>query len=76
MLDHIRYCSQPVEEPDRPASMRRLIRMMRGETTLMFSTDYPHWDTDDPRRIFTMLDDEIKHRVFYANAKDTFAGRV
>jgi predicted TIM-barrel fold metal-dependent hydrolase len=75
-LDHVRFCSQPIEEPARPSSLKQLIRMMRGEQTLMFSTDYPHWDTDNPERILGVLDADTRHRVFYENAKTTFAGRM
>jgi predicted TIM-barrel fold metal-dependent hydrolase len=76
LLEHLRFCTQPVEEPDRASRMTDLIRMMRGESTLMFSTDYPHWDTDDPSRVLTMLTGELRQRVFYENAKETFAGRL
>jgi predicted TIM-barrel fold metal-dependent hydrolase len=36
----------------------------------MFSTDYPHWDFDDPRQVFKFkLTDEQKRQVFRDNAK-------
>lgn len=73
---HIRFCTQPVEEPDRPTEMRELIEMMGGDQTLLFSTDYPHWDTDNPQRILQALGLSAKRHVFYENAKATFAGRL
>lgn len=73
---HVRFCTQPVEEPERPAEMREMVEMMRGDQTLLFSTDYPHWDNDNPMRIFQTLGLETKRQVFYENARATFAGRL
>jgi predicted TIM-barrel fold metal-dependent hydrolase len=39
----------------------------------MFSSDYPHWDFDDPRYAFKMpLSDEERAKVFHANAKAVY----
>ena len=36
----------------------------------MFSTDYPHWDFDDPQQAFKFeLTEEQKRKVFRDNAK-------
>src|SRR5262249_5022255 len=41
-----------------------------GWDRLMFSTDYPHWDFDDPQHVFKFkAADENKALVFRANAK-------
>jgi predicted TIM-barrel fold metal-dependent hydrolase len=76
MIENIRYCSQPVEEPTRPREMVQMVEMMGGDQTLMFSTDYPHWDTDNPSSILGNLKGELRNRVFYENARETFAGRL
>jgi predicted TIM-barrel fold metal-dependent hydrolase len=76
MLENVRFCTQPIEEPDKAAKLNRLIEMMHGEQTLLFSTDYPHWDTDDPTRVLPALAPDVAQRIFYQNAKDTFAGRL
>jgi uncharacterized protein len=35
----------------------------------MFSTDYPHWDFDDPRSAFKVrLPEEVEHAIFRGNA--------
>jgi uncharacterized protein len=37
---------------------------------LLFSTDYPHWDFDDPRQAFKVrLSDEADQAIFRDNAK-------
>ena len=41
-----------------------------GVDRLMFSTDYPHWDFDDPRQVFGgILNAREKAQVFRDNAK-------
>ena len=43
--------TQPIEEPERPADMLSTLEWI-GIDRVMFSTDYPHWDQDDPRFAF------------------------
>jgi predicted TIM-barrel fold metal-dependent hydrolase len=39
----------------------------------MFSTDYPHWDFDDPRHTFKVaLRDADKRAIFGGNAKSLY----
>ncbi|MQA93067.1 MAG: amidohydrolase family protein, partial [Gemmatimonas sp.] len=52
MLEHVRFTSQPIEEPPKREYHQQILEMMHGRDVLMFSTDYPHWDFDDPRHCF------------------------
>ncbi len=70
--DHVRFASQPIDEPDTKEDLLTLVRWMRGERTLMFATDYPHWDWDDPAQSFTTFPQELRHRIFVENARDAF----
>jgi predicted TIM-barrel fold metal-dependent hydrolase len=42
----------------------------------MFSSDYPHWDFDDPRHVLTTLPAEIRDRVKAQNAIETYGRRL
>ena len=65
---HIWFTTQPIEEPNRPGDLRHLIELI-GWDRLLFSTDYPHWDFDDPAYAFRMkLSQEEKEMVFRTNA--------
>lgn len=72
LVEHIRFASQPMEEPADPNGLATIIDWMVGRKTLMFATDYPHWDWDDPAMSFIGLPDEVRHRIFAENAAETF----
>jgi predicted TIM-barrel fold metal-dependent hydrolase len=40
----------------------------------MFSTDYPHWDFDDPRRVLpaSLIGRERREKIMSANAERYF----
>ncbi|MFN8721414.1 MAG: amidohydrolase family protein [Rhodospirillales bacterium] len=72
LRDHVRYTTQPIEEPERPEDLRWLFGAI-GWDRLMFSTDYPHWDYDDPRRSIPIaLSQDERRRLFFGNALDTY----
>ncbi len=72
LKDHIRFSTQPMEEPEDPAALELLIKWMAGERTLMFATDYPHWDWDDPEQTLVGFPDDVRRRIFADNAIETF----
>jgi predicted TIM-barrel fold metal-dependent hydrolase len=70
--DHIRFATQPMEEPDQPDALKHVINWMEGERTLMFATDYPHWDWDDPAMTLVGFPEETRRRIFSTNALETY----
>jgi predicted TIM-barrel fold metal-dependent hydrolase len=42
----------------------------------MFSSDYPHWDFDDPVSTLSALPAGIRQRVKVDNAVDTYGNRL
>jgi len=63
------YTTQPIEEPERPEDLNAMIDWL-GWDRLMFSTDYPHWDFDDPRYAFRApLTEQQKAMIFRDNAR-------
>ena len=72
MREHIWYTTQPIEEPERPDDLLDTIRWI-GADRLMFSTDYPHWDYDDPASAFKVkLSEEQKRLIFRDNARKLY----
>lgn len=67
--DHVRFTTQPFEEPDSPRQIGHLIEMMGSEELLLFSTDYPHWDFDSPdAAVPRALGPDLRRKIFGANA--------
>lgn len=66
--EHIWATTQPMEEPPNPKHLLRTIEHL--EDRLMFATDYPHWDYDDPDRAFQVrLPADLKRKIFSENAR-------
>jgi hypothetical protein len=67
--DHIWWTTQPMEDPERREHLFELIDWI-GWDKLLFATDYPHWDFDDPSRVLPPGVSEPSREAFYlGNAK-------
>ena len=71
LYDHMRFTSQPIEEPER-SSLLRVLEWVDAERLLLFSSDYPHWDFDDPKQVFGRLPAGVRQRVFRDNAVELY----
>ena len=58
--------TQPMEEPEQADHLRDTLDWI-GWDRIMFATDYPHWDYDDPAHVLPMPVDEKKKRDFFLN---------
>jgi predicted TIM-barrel fold metal-dependent hydrolase len=64
--------TQPMEEPENPEDLRRILSWI-GWDRVLFATDYPHWDFDDPRYAFPCQLTEAERRaVFRGNAEKVY----
>jgi predicted TIM-barrel fold metal-dependent hydrolase len=71
--EHFWFTTQPIEEPENPADLAEIMDWV-GHERLMFSTDYPHWDFDDPHRALKVqLTEEQRGQMFRDNAKALYA---
>jgi predicted TIM-barrel fold metal-dependent hydrolase len=76
IFEHVRFTSQPFIEPRRPEHLHALCDIVRADQTLMFSSDYPHWDFDDPARALSWLPEHVARRVRAENAIDLYGTRL
>jgi predicted TIM-barrel fold metal-dependent hydrolase len=62
-----------MEEPENPQHILQMLDMIHAETTVCFASDFPHWDFDDPRRVFPKaMPAALKRRLFYDNAAELY----
>jgi len=71
--ESVRLTAQPLDEPDEPERLLEVIDRLGSDRMLMFSTDYPHHQFDDPARSApTGLTDEAMTRFLGRNALETY----
>ena len=69
MKQHFWFTTQPIDEPDEAKHLRSLIEWI-GVDRMLFSSDYPHWDWDDPRFVLkTPLSETERTKIFNSNAR-------
>ena len=64
------YTSQPMEVPRDQGMLEATFRMIKAETQLLYSSDYPHWDFDLPSTIYDLpfLSEQGKRNILGGNA--------
>jgi predicted TIM-barrel fold metal-dependent hydrolase len=68
LRDHVWLTTQPMEEPARQRDLLDVIGWI-GWDRLLFATDYPHWDYDDPASVLPSGGTEAERRgLFRDNA--------
>ena len=72
VIEQVRFASQPADEPEPPEALASILDWMHAERTLMFASDYPHWDWDDPAQTFTGLEHDLRARIMGQNAREAF----
>ncbi|GAA4555460.1 amidohydrolase family protein [Pseudonocardia xishanensis] len=70
--DHVWVSTQPIDEPDDPAHLMDYIEAF-GSDRVLFASDYPHFDFDDPHEIFpSAVPQGVKDRILRENAREFF----
>jgi len=71
--EHVRLTTQPIEEPEDPRDLIRVFEIVDAERTLMYSSDYPHWDFDHPHTAFPKgLSETMRRRIMAENAIELY----
>jgi predicted TIM-barrel fold metal-dependent hydrolase len=65
--------SQPIEEPPTAEAFHQLLAQLDMDDHLLFATDYPHWDFDEPSRVLPAGVSDANREAFYlGNAKKLY----
>jgi uncharacterized protein len=66
------FTTQPMEEPETPEDVLLTFEQI-GWDRVLFATDYPHWDFDDPRYAFkARLPEQRRRMLFHDNAAQLY----
>jgi len=72
LREHFYVTTQPMEEAEDPNHVLDAMRWI-GFDRILFASDYPHWDFDDPvQAIPPILTDAQRRMIFGGNAKALF----
>ncbi len=72
VFEHCRFTTQPMEQPEPRSRLLTVFEWGRAEQTLMFASDYPHFDFDSPEQALPPMPDEMRRRVMSENAREFF----
>jgi predicted TIM-barrel fold metal-dependent hydrolase len=66
--EHVWVTTQPMEEPEKPRHLVDLFDWI-GWDRVLYASDYPHWDFDDPARVLPAgIPEEKRRKLFLDNA--------
>jgi predicted TIM-barrel fold metal-dependent hydrolase len=74
--DQVRYSTQPIDEPAKPEHLLQLLDMVDAAQTVLFATDYPHWDFDNPQAALKQVPAPLRERICVGNALDLYGDRL
>lgn len=72
VFEHCRFTTQPMESPEPQRRLLTIFEWARAEQTLMFASDYPHFDYDSPEQSLPPMPDTLRRRVYADTAREVF----
>ncbi len=76
ILDNCYFSTQPIEEPVVNRHLLEMFAMLRAEKTVVFASDYPHWDFDNPLQALHDLPAALRRRICVDNVLDMYGSRL
>ena len=68
--EHIRLTTQPLEQPKNVDHLWAMMEAIDGKHTLLYASDYPHWDYDNPEML--PIPPEWRENIFDTNARELY----
>ncbi|WP_433046022.1 amidohydrolase family protein [Dactylosporangium sp. CS-033363] len=75
LAEHVYYTTQPMEEPENDKWFDDILAQFEASgmsRNLLYSSDYPHWDFDEPAALPKTLGPEQLRRILGQNASDLY----
>lgn len=72
VFDNVKFTTQPMESPEPQRRLLTVFEWAKAEKTLMFASDFPHFDFDSPELSLPGMKEEMSRRVFSENAREVY----
>lgn len=72
LREHIRFGSQPMPTTPTRAELDNLLSSVHADEVLVFASDFPHWDWDEPSACLRGHDKALRQRVLADNARELY----
>lgn len=76
LRSHIRFGSQPLPNVPTKQDLDTFLRWMWADEVLLFASDYPHWDWDEPSTFLTGIDPALRRKIMVENARAFYGARL
>ena len=70
LFESIRFTTQPLEDPEDDDLLWQALAWLRPDELLLYASDYPHWDFDDPTHTLRRVPAPWRDAVAYRNAQE------
>jgi predicted TIM-barrel fold metal-dependent hydrolase len=75
--EFVRFTTQPLEEPENPKDLVTLLSLVGAQDLLLYSSDYPHWDAENPDSLaLRAFPDDWRSKIFYDNARALYGAKL
>lgn len=69
---NVRFGTQPMPETPSRKDLQTLLKWSQADQILVFSSDYPHFDWDEPSAFLKGFDSQLRERIMAVNARDLY----
>lgn len=77
LRQHLYFTTQPIEEPANGRDLLAVYEAIGLERNIVWSSDFPHWDFDCPKRFLpSCFSPAQRRRILWENATALYADRV
>jgi predicted TIM-barrel fold metal-dependent hydrolase len=74
--ENVRFGSQPMPDMPSKADLVRFLEWLHADEVLVFASDYPHWDWDEPSAFLKGFDPKLRSAIMYENAAKLYGARL
>ena len=72
LRSNIRFGSQPLPNTPTKKDMETFLDWMRADEVMVFASDYPHWDWDEPSGFLDGYDETLRQKILVENARELY----